>query len=229
MIETPLTTHVVFQLGPVPITVTVLTTWGLIAVLAFAAWLSTRRLALTPKRAQAVLELLVTTVVDQIGEAMQHDGRPFLPLIGTLFLFILVANLASLLPGVTAPTGHIETAGALALIVFLSIHWFGIRRRGLLGYLGSFAKPTVLMLPINIISEITRILSLMVRLFGNVMSGGFVVAIVVGLAGLFVPIPFMALELVVGAIQAYIFAVLSAVFIGAAIGPGKSSEGSNQT
>jgi len=223
MIETPLGAHIAFQIGPVPITVPVVTTWGLIAVLGLGAWLLTRRMTLQPGRIQALLELLVTTIMTQIHEATQHDGRPFLPLIGTLFLFVLCANAISIVPGVDAPTGHIETAAALAFIVFLSIHWYGITRRGLLGYLGSFAKPTVLMLPINIISEITRILSLMVRLFGNIMSGAFVVAIVVALAGLFVPVPLMALELVVGVVQAYIFAVLSAVFIGAAIGPKTTS------
>ena len=223
MIETPLGAHIVFHFGPVPLTTPVITTWGLVAVLGLAAWLLTRRLTIQPGRIQAVIELLVTTIVTQSREATQHDGRPFLPLIGTLFLFVLSANAITILPGIDAPTGHIETAGALAFIVFLSIHWYGIRRRGLIGYLKSFAKPTVLMLPINIISEVTRILSLMVRLFGNIMSGGFVVAIVVALAGLFVPVPLMALELVVGVVQAYIFAVLSAVFIGAAIGPGTTS------
>jgi len=218
MIETPLATPVAFYVGPVPVTTPVLTTSALVVVLGIAAWLLTRRLKVEPGRAQALLELLVTTMTTQIGEAMQRSGRPFLPLVGTLFLFVLFANVLSVVPGVEAPTGHIETAAALALIVFLSIHWYGVRSRGLAGYLGRFAKPTFLMLPINIISELARIFSLMVRLFGNIMSGGFVVAIVVALAGLFVPVPLMALELVIGVIQAYIFAVLSAVFIGAGLG-----------
>jgi F-type H+-transporting ATPase subunit a len=129
-----------------------------------------------------------------------------------------VANLSGVLPGVEAPTAKIETPAALALIVFISVHYFGVRARGFFGYLASFAEPKFIMLPFNLVSEVTRTFSLMVRLFGNVMSGGFVIALVVALAGLFVPIPFMALEILLGLIQAYIFTVLATVFIGAAIG-----------
>ena len=116
-----------------------------------------------------------------------------------------------------APTARIETAAALAAVVFVSVHFYGIRARGLLGYLAGFAQPKLIMLPLNLLSEITRTLSLMVRLFGNVMSGEFMIALVLALAGLFVPIPLMALELLLGLVQAYIFAILAGVFIGAAI------------
>jgi F-type H+-transporting ATPase subunit a len=119
---------------------------------------------------------------------------------------------------VRAPTASIETAAALALIVFLAVHVYGLRRRGLRAYLASYAKPTVIMLPLNVLAEITRTFSLMVRLFGNILSGEFVIATVLALAGLFVPIPLMALEILIGVIQAYIFTVLAAVFIGAGIG-----------
>ncbi|MFZ2101645.1 MAG: F0F1 ATP synthase subunit A, partial [Oricola sp.] len=122
------------------------------------------------------------------------------------------------LPGTQAPTAKIETPAALALIVFVSVHYFGVRAQGLLGYLASFAKPKLIMLPLNLLSEVTRTFSLMVRLFGNVMSGEFVIALVLALAGLFVPIPLMALEILLGLVQAYIFTVLATVFIGAAIG-----------
>ena len=115
-----------------------------------------------------------------------------------------------------APTSKLETPAALALIVFFSVHFFGIRARGLRGYLASFAKPKLIMLPLNILSELTRTFSLMLRLFGNIMSGEFIVALIVALAGLFVPIPLMALEILIGIVQAYIFTVLAAVFIGAA-------------
>ena len=117
-----------------------------------------------------------------------------------------------------APTASIETAAALALLVFLAVHVYGLRRRGLKAYLHSYARPTVIMLPLNVLAEITRTFSLMVRLFGNVLSGEFVIATVLALAGLFVPIPLMALEMLIGLIQAYIFTVLAAVFIGAGIG-----------
>ena len=139
-----------------------------------------------------------------------------MPLLGTLFIFLVTANLSGLLPGVEAPTSKLETPAALALIVFFSVHYFGIRAKGLRGYLASFAKPKLIMLPLNILSELTRTFSLMLRLFGNIMSGEFIIALIVALAGLFVPIPLMALEILIGIVQAYIFTVLAAVFIGAA-------------
>jgi F-type H+-transporting ATPase subunit a len=160
----------------------------------------------------------VTGIASQIEDVIRKDARPFLPLVGTLFIFLLGANLSGVLPGVEAPTSKIETPAALALIVFFSVHYFGVRSRGFRGYLASFAEPKLIMLPLNILSEVTRTFSLMVRLFGNVMSGEFVIALVVALAGLFVPIPLMVLEILVGLVQAYIFTVLATVFIGAAVG-----------
>jgi F-type H+-transporting ATPase subunit a len=185
--------------------------------LALGSWGMTRRLTLHPDRRQATLELIVTGIMAQVEEVIRKDARPFLPILGTLFIFLVVANLSGVLPGVEAPTGKLETPAALALIVFVSVHFFGVRARGPLGYLASFAQPKLIMLPLNIISEVTRTFSLMVRLFGNVMSGEFVIALIVGLAGLFVPIPLMALEILVGLVQAYIFTVLATVFIGAAV------------
>ena len=218
MTESPLVAPVLFHLGPIPITEPVVTTWGLIAALAVVCFAITRGLQLRPSRWQAVLEILVTTIEDQISESMQTAGKPFVPLLGTLFIFLVFANVMGVLPGVKPPTASIETAAALALIVFLAVHVYGLRRRGLRAYLGSYAKPTIVMLPLNILSEVTRTFSLMVRLFGNVLSGEFVIATVLALAGLFVPIPLMALEILIGLIQAYIFTVLAAVFIGAGIG-----------
>lgn len=212
----PLAAAVVFRLGPVPVTRPVVTTWGIMAVLAIGSWAATRRLRPQPSRLQAVLELLVTGIQRQIEEVVRRDARPLLPLLGTLFIFLLTANVCGIVPGVQAPTGRIETPAALALVVFLSVHWFGARARGLTGYLGSFAQPKAIMLPLNLLSEVTRTFSLMVRLFGNVMSGEFLIGVVLALAGLFVPIPLMALELLIGIVQAYIFSVLATVFIGAA-------------
>ncbi len=163
------------------------------------------------------MELIVTGIIDQIEDVIRKDARPFLPLLGTLFLFLVSANLFGLLPGVEAPTGKLETPAALALIVFVAVHYFGVRSQGLFGYLASFAQPKLIMLPLNIISEVTRTFSLMMRLFGNVMSGEFLIALVLALAGLFVPIPLMVLEILVGIVQAYIFTVLATVFIGAAV------------
>jgi F-type H+-transporting ATPase subunit a len=221
MEASPLVSTVLFHLGPVPITRPVATTWAIMAVLTLVSWLITRRLAPRPDRRQAALEVVVVGIADQLRDVVRTDARPFLPLLGTLFIFLVAANLSGVLPGVEAPTSKLETPAALAVIVFGSVHYFGIRARGALGYLASFAKPKLIMLPLNVISEITRTFSLMVRLFGNVMSGEFIIALVVALAGLFVPIPLMVLEILVGIVQAYIFTVLATVFIGAAIGGGE--------
>jgi F-type H+-transporting ATPase subunit a len=212
----PLASVTAFHVGSLAIARPVATTWVIMAVLAGGSWLLTRRLASRPARLRAALELIVTGIDGQIEEVLRRSARPVLPLLGTLFLYLLVANLCGLLPGVEAPTGKIETPAALAVIVFCAVHYFGVRANGALGYLRSFARPKLVMLPLNVLSEITRTFSLMVRLFGNVMSGEFLIALVMALAGLFVPIPLMALEVLVGVVQAYIFSVLAAVFIGAA-------------
>ena len=217
MVPSPLASAVLFHFGPIAITRPVVTTWAIMAVLILVSWLVTRRLRLHPDRRQTVLELIVTGIMAQIDEVIRKNPRPFLPLLGTLFIFLVAANLSGVLPGVEAPTGKLDTPAALALIVFVAVHYFGVRARGPFGYLASFAKPKLIMLPLNIVSEVTRTFSLMVRLFGNVMSGEFVIALVVALAGLFVPIPLMALEILVGLVQAYIFTVLATVFIGAAV------------
>ena len=213
----PLASAVLFHLGPVAITRPVVTTWVIMAVLTLGSWFVTRRLKLHPDRRQAVVELVVTGIMGQVEEVIRKDPRPCLPMLGTLFIFLVAANLSGVLPAVQAPTGTLETPAALALIVFGSVHFFGLRARGPVGYLASFAKPKAIMLPLNIVSEITRTFSLMIRLFGNVMSGEFIIALIVGLAGLFVPIPLMALEILVGLVQAYIFTMLATVFIGASV------------
>ncbi|WP_318247566.1 F0F1 ATP synthase subunit A [Salipiger bermudensis] len=218
MMQSPLEHVVLFHVGPVPISEPVVVTWLIMAGLGLFAFLSTRKLAILPSRTQTVLELFVTVLDDQIRETMRRDPAPFRPLIGTLLLFVLFANWMSLIPGIEPPTAHIETDAALALWVFVATIAFGISGRGLRGYLDTFVEPSWVMMPLNLIEQITRTFSLIIRLFGNVMSGVFVVGIVLSLAGLFVPIPLMALELLTGAVQAYIFAILATVFIGAAAG-----------
>jgi F-type H+-transporting ATPase subunit a len=223
MSASPLASTVVWQLGPVVITQAVVTTWGIMLALVLACRWATGALQLHPDRRQLVLEIVVTGMAGQITDIMRTDARPYLPLLGTLFVFLVAANISGVLPGVEAPTGRIETPVALALIVFGSVHFFGIRARGLRAYLAAFAQPRLVMLPLNLISEVTRTFSMAMRLFGNVMSGQFVIALVLALAGLFVPIPLMVLEILVGLVQAYIFTVLATVFIGAAIGPTAST------
>ena len=195
-------------------------TWGILIVLGLGSFVLTRRLAIRPGKAQAVLELVVGTIDDQIRATIPGDPGRYRALIGTLFLFILAANWSSLLPGVEPPTAHLETDAALALIVFLSTIGYGVRAQGTWGYLKSFARPSWVMIPLNLIEQITRAFSLMVRLFGNVMSGVFVIGIILSLAGLLVPIPLMALDLLTGAVQAYIFAILALVFIASAVEEG---------
>ncbi|MFZ3581737.1 F0F1 ATP synthase subunit A [Loktanella sp. DJP18] len=216
----PLSSTVVFQLGPVPITQAVVTTWGIMALLVGAAYAVTRSLALAPTRRQAAIELIVATLDTQITQATGAAPGAYRGFIGTLFLFILAANWSSLLPGTKPPTAQLETDGALAALVFVSVIWFGVRGSGPVGYLRSFTRPNPVMIPLNILQSLTRVFSMFVRLFGNVMSGVFVIGIVASLAGLLVPIPLMALDLLTGLVQAYIFAVLAMVFIAATITDG---------
>ena len=218
--KSPLDSTILFQLGPVPIAQSVVTTWVIMAVLVLGAALLTRRLDALPDRRQAALELLVDTLDTQIAETTGARPAPYRGFIGTLFLFILVANWSSLIPGITPPTATLETPAALAALVFLSIIWFGVKSTGLGGFLRGFALPNPAMIPLNILESFTRIFSMFVRLFGNVMSGAFVIAIVGSLAALLVPIPLMVLDLLTGAVQAYIFAILAMVFISSAVKKG---------
>ncbi len=218
MNASPLLNQVAFTLGPVAVSVPVVVTWGIMAALAVGSGVLTRALHLRASRAQMALELIVTSIDSQIEATVQSDAAPFRVLVGTLFLFVLAANWIAVIPGVEPPTAHLETDAALAATVFVATIGYGIRANGLWGYLRTFAEPSWVMVPLNLVEQITRTLSLMVRLFGNVMSGVFVVGIVLSLAGLLVPIPLMALDLLTGAVQAYIFAILATVFIAAALG-----------
>ncbi|MEZ5767970.1 MAG: F0F1 ATP synthase subunit A [Paracoccaceae bacterium] len=227
--DNPLSLTPLFHIGPVPITVPVVVTWAIVLALALGSALATRHLSLTPSKSQTVLELFVATVDGQVRDTMMRDPAPFRALIGTIFLFVLIANWTSLIPGLEPPTAHLETDAALALVVFGATIAYGIAARGLKGYLATFAEPSWVMIPLNLVEQITRTFSLIVRLFGNVMSGVFVVGIVLTLAGLFVPIPLMALDLLTGAVQAYIFAVLATVFIGAAAGEAEGNPSADPT
>jgi len=215
--DTPLIAQHAFAIGPVGITWPVVTTWGVMAGLGGLAFVMHSRLRLRPGPVQAVLELLVTTLDGEIRATIPGNPGRFRVLIGTLLLFVLCANWSSLIPGVEPPTAHLETDAALAAIVFVSGLYWGIHEQGLGGWLRSFAQPSWVMIPLNLVEQITRHFSLMVRLFGNVMSGVFVIGIVLSLAGLLVPIPLMALDMLTGAVQAYIFATLALVFIGSAV------------
>ena len=222
METSPLGAEILFYVGPVPIDQSVLTTWVIMAALTAISWLGLRRARIQAGTLQTVLEIVVEAMSKQVGEILQPAPWRYVPLLATLFIYLVFANLSAVIPGVKPPTGHIETPAALAAIVFFSVHYYGVRARGALGYVRRYTKPNLLLMPLNVLSEITRTFSLMVRLFGNIMSGEFVIGIVFSLAGLFVPIPLMVLEILVGLVQAYIFTMLAAVFIGAATGRGEA-------
>lgn len=215
----PFRHEVIWQWGPVGITQPVLTTWAVMAVLVLAAaWLRRRLSVQHPGRMQLLAEMALDTLQAEMRSTMNSDPAPFLPVIATLFIFILGANLSGLVPGVEPPTGALETDLVLALAVFVAVLGWGIHRHGVWGYLKTYTQPSPLMLPLNLLEALTRVVSMTVRLFGNIMSGMFISAVVLSLAGLLVPVPFMALDLLTGLIQAYIFTVLAMVFVAAAAG-----------
>jgi len=202
----------------VKLNATIAFTWLVMAMLVFGSWLVTRRLTTGPEipRFQNLLEVLVTGMRDQIREVSRQDPGPYLPFVGTLFLFIAMANLLSIFPFYQPPTGSLSTTAALATCVFVAVPLYGIASQGLLGYLKHYIRPTILMLPFNILGELSRTLALAVRLYGNMMSGTVIAAILIGFVPLFVPILMQLLGLLTGMVQAYIFAVLAMVYIASA-------------
>jgi F-type H+-transporting ATPase subunit a len=208
----------VLALGPVRVTDTVVNTWVVMALIIAAAYFATRRLAIRPTRLQGLLESTYAAVESTIREMLPVEPGLVVPVLGTLWLFIGVANLAGLVPGLKTPTADLNTTFALALVSYAMTHIVGIRAQGLRGYLAHYAEPTWLLLPFHLIAEGTRTLALAVRLFGNMLSGEMVAVIILGIAGLIVPVPFELLHIVIGLIQAYIFGMLTLVFIAGGIG-----------
>lgn len=211
-------TTIIWQWGPVSLNATIFFTWLVMALLLFGSWLATRRLTAEThlSRWQSFLESLVTYMRDQIRDVSRQEPGPYLPFVGSLFLFIAVSNLLIIVPGYEPPTGSLSTTAALAICVLLSVPVFGIAQKGFSGYFGHYLKPSIFMLPFNILGELTRTLSLAVRLYGNIMSGSVIVAILLSIAPLFFPIIMQVLGLLTGLIQAYIFAILAMVYIASA-------------
>ena len=209
---------VFWRYGFLELNLTIVTTWGLMLVMTVGAWLITRKLVTEVhiSRWQGFLEIVVTSIQEQIKEVGLHHPEKYLGFIGSLFLFIAVSNLCAIIPGYDAPTGSLSTTAALAISVFVAVPFFGIREQGLGGYLKSYLKPTSIMLPFNIISELSRTLALAVRLFGNIMSGTMIVAILLTITPLIFPIFMNLLGLLTGMVQAYIFSILATVYIAAA-------------
>jgi F-type H+-transporting ATPase subunit a len=209
---------VLWDLGVMSLNLTIVCTWLVMGLLVIGAWLATRKLAVGPRVSpwQNFLEIVIGGINRQIREISQQTPDQYLPFVGTLFLFIAVSNALSIVPGFAAPTASLSTTTALAVCVFFAVPIYGIANAGFACYLKQYIQPTPFMLPFNVIGELSRTLALAVRLFGNMMSGAKIVAILLAIAPFFVSIPIMALGLLTGLIQAYIFAILAMVYIASA-------------
>jgi F-type H+-transporting ATPase subunit a len=212
-----------WQHGWIKLNGTIVFTWGLMLVLVVGSILITRKLSteLTRTRWQNLLEVIVTSMEKQIEEVGLPHPEKYLGFLGTLFLFIALAALCTVIPGYEPPTGSLSTTAALALCVFVAVPLFGIAEQGLGGYLKTYVQPTVIMLPFNLISEFSRTLALAVRLFGNMMSGAMIIAILLTITPYIFPLVMTVLGLLTGMVQAYIFSILAAVYIAAATRPHK--------
>jgi F-type H+-transporting ATPase subunit a len=209
---------IIWQSGLITLNATVVFTWALMLILVLGSKLITRKLSPDLERArwQNLLEVVVTTIETQIREVGLKQPRRYLPFLGTLFLFVGLSAIGTVVPGFEPPTGSLSTTVALALCVLVAVPLYGIEDRGLARYLGSYTKPNLIMLPFNIISEISRTVALAVRLFGNMMSGTMIAGILLSITPFLFPIVMTLFGVLTGMVQAYIFFVLAAVYIAAA-------------
>jgi F-type H+-transporting ATPase subunit a len=203
----------VFRLGPLSVTTTVVTTWVIMAAIALFAWLATRRLRIEPGSLQTGIEGVVALLEEAVRAVAPEQARQIMPFIASLWLFLIVSNLSGLIPGVHSPTGDLSATAALAMLVFLSVHWFGIRSQGLRAYLRHYLTPSPILLPFHIISEITRTVALAVRLFGNIMSLEMAAVLILLVAGFLAPIPILMLHIIEALVQAYIFGMLALIYV----------------
>lgn len=206
MNETTLFPAEVARVGPLVFTDTLLSSVAISIVIVALAVAGTRA-----ARVREVLEVVFESLEQTITSMVNVDARPLVPLVLTLWLFLAIANLSGLVPGVMSPTRDLAVTSSLAAIAFLSGHVLAFRSRGL-GYLRDYLKPNPLLLPFNIIGEVSRTVALSLRLFGNMLSGTLISAILVYLVGLLVPVPLMLLSVLTSVVQAYIFGVLTLVF-----------------
>jgi len=204
-------------LGPVTLTDSLLTAAGLTLALGLVFWSATRTLRLQPAMPQVIAEAIVLAMETAVREVAPDDYRKITPFVMTLWLFILLANLIGIVPGLKSPTRDLSVTAALAIVVFLSVHWFGIRAAGLKAYLRHYLSPSPILLPFHLISELTRTLALAVRLFGNMMSLGMVALLLLMIAGFLVPIPVLMLHIVEAVVQAYIFGMLALIYIASGV------------
>ena len=208
-----------WQWGLLKVNATMVFTWVVMAIILCLAWLATRHLTASvhPSRWQSFMEMVVSLIRDQIREVSHEDPDPYQAFIGSLFLFIAISNLLTIIPGYRPPTGSLSTTAALALCVFLAVPLYGIHNQGLVNYLRQYTRPSLFTLPFNIIGEISRTIALAVRLFGNMMSGTVVVAVLISIIPFLFPVVLQLLGLLTGMIQAYIFAILAMVYISSAL------------
>lgn len=212
---------VYIETGFLKLNATIVYTWAAMALLVGFSWLATRRLSTAPQmsRWQNFLEIVVTFVRGQIKDITRADPSPYLPFIGTIFIFVSTCNVLMVVPGYISPTASLSTTLALALCVFIAVPIFGISQQGLGSNLKHYVQPSIMMLPFNLIGELSRTLALAVRLFGNVMSGTKIAAILLAITPLFFPVVMNAFGLLTGLIQAYIFSILALVYIASGIDP----------
>jgi F-type H+-transporting ATPase subunit a len=217
---------IMFVAWGIPVNATIFYTWVVMAVLTVVSMLVTHNLRpdVPPNRWRTMLEVIVQGIQSQIEEIAQGPSRYLLYYAGTLFLFVAMSNLLLVVPGFTPPTASLSTTTALALSVLIAVPLFGITSRGVGGYLKTYLEPSVVMLPFNIISEFSRGISLAIRLYGNIMSGAVIAAILLGVAPFFFPVIMDVLGLLTGMIQAYIFAILATVYISGATALPHSSQ-----
>ena len=206
-----------FDVGPIGVTEPVVTTWGIMLLLVGLSWATTRLLRQDPGPVQVILEGLIGAMDQAVREVLPKTSAQVLPFIGTLWIFVVVANLVGIIPGLHAPTGFLSTTAALAVLVFFSVHWFGIRSEGVRAYLKHYLAPSPIMLPFHLMSEVTRTAALAIRLFGNIMSLEMAVLLVLLVAGFLVPVPLLILHIIEALIQAYIFGMLALIYIASAI------------
>ena len=203
----------IFELGSVQLTNTVVTTWIVMAITGGLAWLGTRQLQMKPGRIQTLIEAIVSMIEETIRGVSPQHAKQIMPFISTLWVFIVIANLIGLIPGMHSPTRDLSATSALAFLVFLSVHWYGIRFQGLKNYLLHYLQPSPILLPFHLISEITRTIALAVRLFGNMMSLEMVALLILLVAGFLVPVPILMLHIIEALVQAYIFGMLALIYV----------------
>ena len=213
MTEASLLIEPVIEVGPVAITGTVVTTWAIMGALWLLARLVTRRLDTEPGPLQTAAEGVVATIESAITAVAPGHARQIMPFIASLWLFLVIANLSGLIPGVHSPTRDLSATTALALLVFLSAHWFGIRIQGLKNYLRHYLTPSPILLPFHLVGEITRTIALAVRLFGNIMSLEMAALLILLVAGFLAPVPILMLHVVEALVQAYIFGMLALIYV----------------